>query len=189
MSFSASQVDVDSTGILLGAVLQSQFLADLLNAGLDFLDVASRVVSLAYDDVQVVLAMLLRVPDALLEDVLGLFDKLSVKINGVPIYAIRRIVLAEDVLRGLLVVLSHLCAMALAGLGQFVSGLAVAGLVGFVRLVEAVLPLGMFLTRQIAETVVFGLDFVGALMTVVGECWEVLLAAGTGVVRVMAGSN
>lgn len=44
-----SQVDIDPAGVFLGGVLQSQLATDLLNARLDFLDVARRVVALADD--------------------------------------------------------------------------------------------------------------------------------------------
>lgn len=46
-SCSTSEVDVDSAFILLGMVLESLFLADLLDARLDLLDVVDRVVTLA----------------------------------------------------------------------------------------------------------------------------------------------
>lgn len=46
-SCSTSKVDVDSAFIVLGMVLESLFLADLLDARLDLLNVVDRVVALA----------------------------------------------------------------------------------------------------------------------------------------------
>lgn len=45
----AGQVDVHPAGVLLSGILETQFAADLLNARLDLLDVACRVVALADD--------------------------------------------------------------------------------------------------------------------------------------------
>ena len=66
------QLDVHATFVVLSVVLQSEFAADLLNARLDLLHVVHGVVSLADDHVQVRLAVLLGVANALLEDLLGL---------------------------------------------------------------------------------------------------------------------
>lgn len=45
----AGQVHVDPTGVFLGGILQTEFLADLFDAWLDLLDVAGGVVALADD--------------------------------------------------------------------------------------------------------------------------------------------
>ena len=46
-----SQVDVDPAGVFLGGELEMEFLADLLDARLDLLDVTGRVVALSDDAV------------------------------------------------------------------------------------------------------------------------------------------
>lgn len=48
-SLAAGQVDVHTTGVLLGGVLETQFAANLLHARLDLLDMACGVVTLADD--------------------------------------------------------------------------------------------------------------------------------------------
>lgn len=45
----AGQIDVDPTGVLLGGILQAEFLADLFDARLDLLDMAGGMVTLADD--------------------------------------------------------------------------------------------------------------------------------------------
>lgn len=57
------------------------------------------------------------VSDALLEDILGFLNELTVQIDGVALNPPRCIVLAEDEVGGLLVVLLHHCAMSFALLG------------------------------------------------------------------------
>jgi hypothetical protein len=130
----ALEVDVDAAGVLLGRVLEAELLADALDAGLDLLDVVGRVVALADNDVQVRLAVLLGVADALLENVLGLLDKLAVQVNGIIGDAARRVVLPKDVVRRLLVVLVHLGRVPLALVAQLLGLGAVAALVGLVGL-------------------------------------------------------
>ena len=49
--WSATQVDVDSTRILLGRVLEAKFLAELLDTRLQFLNMVGGVISLADDAV------------------------------------------------------------------------------------------------------------------------------------------
>lgn len=110
----ALEVDVDAAGVVLGGVVQAQLAADLLDAGLDLLDVPRAVVALADDNVQVGLPAGAGVADARLQDVLGLLDKLPVQVDGVVGYAARRVVLAEDVLGRLLVVRLHLRRVPLA---------------------------------------------------------------------------
>lgn len=66
------QVNVHPPGIGFCTVLQAEFLADLLDAGFDLLDVAGGVVSFAYDDVEVGLVCLAGVTDSLFEDFFGL---------------------------------------------------------------------------------------------------------------------
>jgi hypothetical protein len=113
----ALQVDVDPAGILLGAILQAQLAAQLLDLGLELLDVVGRVVALADDGVQVLLAAGLILADPKLEDALGLLDELAVQVDGVGLDAAWGVVLAEDKVRRLPVVLVHLCVMTLALVG------------------------------------------------------------------------
>lgn len=47
----SGKIDVNSPRILLGGVLQPQFLADLLDTGFDLLNVIDRMISLSYDTV------------------------------------------------------------------------------------------------------------------------------------------
>lgn len=156
----ALEVDVHAAGVLLGRVLEAELPADLLDAGLDLLDVVGRVVALADDDVQVRLAVLLGVADALLEDVLGLLDELAVQVDGVVGDAALRVVLAEDVVRRLLVVLVHLGRVPLALVAQLLGPGAVALLVGLVGPVEAVISLLGLLASEVAQAIIFGLGIV-----------------------------
>jgi hypothetical protein len=110
----ASQVDIDAALVLLGGIVETQLLAQLLNPRLQLLDMASRVIPLADNDMQMRLAGGLGIADALLEDVLGLLDKLAVEVDGVLGDAAGRVVLAEDEFGGLLVVLGLLPLVALA---------------------------------------------------------------------------
>lgn len=143
----ALEVDVDPAGVLLGRVLQAELAAHLLDAGLDLLDVVDRVVPLAHDDMQVRLAVLLGVADALLEHVLGLLDELPVEVDRVVGHAARRVVLPEDVVRGLLVVLVHLGRVPLALVAQLLGLGAVAALVGLVGLSRRRILLAKFSGR------------------------------------------
>jgi len=99
------QININPALVVLSVVLQAQFPADSLDFGLDLLHMPDAVVSLSDDDVQVPLAGLLRVADALLEDLFGFFNELAVQVDGIRVYAADGVVFAEDVLRGLFVVL------------------------------------------------------------------------------------
>jgi hypothetical protein len=96
------------------------------------------VVSLADDDMQVGLPGGLGVADALLEDVLGFFDKLAVQVDGVLGDAARSVVLTKDELRGLLVVVCLFLLVALAFVRELLGSRAVATLIGLVSLYPAV---------------------------------------------------
>lgn len=72
------------------------------------------VVAFAHNHMKVSLAGALCVANPLLENFFCLFDELPVQINGVACDFSYGIVLAEDVLRGLFVVLVGLCSMFLA---------------------------------------------------------------------------
>lgn len=83
---------------------------------------------------QMPLPLRLRGRDALLQDLLGLLDVLPVQVDGVGVDAAGRVVLAEDVRRGLPVVGVCGGAVAFALFGELVGGRAVAGSVGGVGL-------------------------------------------------------
>jgi hypothetical protein len=87
---------------------------------------------------QPLLPALLRVLDALLQDPLGLLDELPVQVDGIGVDAAGCVVLAEDEVRGLLVVRFHLDGVLLALLGQLVGRRAIASLVCLVRLRKGV---------------------------------------------------
>jgi hypothetical protein len=103
----ALKIDVDPALVLLGLVLESQFTADLLDAGFDFLDVVARVISLADDDMKVVFASAAGGFDAFFEHVLCFLDEEAVQIDCVVLNAPICVVLAEDVVARLTVVLLH----------------------------------------------------------------------------------
>jgi hypothetical protein len=124
------QFDVHATFVVLGVVLQSKFAADLLHARLDLLHMVDGVVSLADDHVKMRLSVLLGVADALLEDLLGLFDKLAVQVDSVARDFAYGVVFAKDELGGLLVVLVGFGCVRLALLRQLFCLAAVAALVG-----------------------------------------------------------
>jgi hypothetical protein len=149
------QLDVHATFVVLSVVLQSEFAADLLNARLDLLHVVHGVVSLADDHVQVRLAVLLGVANALLEDLLGFFHKLAVQVDGVTVDFADGVVLAEDELGGLLVVLVGFGGVRLALLRQLFRPGAIAALVGLLRLRGEMLVLALLFTSEVAEAVVF----------------------------------
>lgn len=132
----ALEINKDSTFVLLGAVLQTQLAAYLLDARLDLLHVVSAVVALADNDVQMALVLLAGDFDALLKYVLCFFDEETVQVDCVAGDASFGIVLPEDKVAGLPVVLLHLLRVLFSFLRQLVGGGAVAGLVGLVRAVK-----------------------------------------------------
>jgi hypothetical protein len=154
---SGLQFDVHAPFVLLGVVLQSKFAADLLHARLNLLHMIDGVVSLADDHVEMRLSVLLGVADALLEDLLGLFDKLAVQVDSVAGDFSYSVVFAEDELRGLLVVLVGFGCVRLALLRQLFRLAAVAALVGMLRLRGEVLVLALLFTSKIAQAIVFAL--------------------------------
>ena len=100
---SLPQVDVDSALILLGIILQSQLPTNLLNLGLDLLHMPNTMIPFTHNNVQMPLPRLLRVSDALLQNLLRFLDELAVQVNGVRVYAADGVVFAENVLGGLFV--------------------------------------------------------------------------------------
>lgn len=171
---STSEVDIDSTFVVLGMVLEALLLADLLDTRLDLLDVIDRVIALAdnaasairdvritanmenYSHMQMVLAGTLCVLDSLFQNLFGLFHELTVKVNGIPIDSSYSIVLAEDEFGSLSVVVVCLLSMVLGLLRQIVSSTSVSTRVCLLRLGGIVLALAVFLARKISQSVVFG---------------------------------
>jgi len=173
-SSSTSEVDVDSTFVVLGMVLEALLLADLLNTRLDLLDMVDRVIALAdnaasnirdvhiaanledYSHMQMILAGTLCVLDSLFQNLFGLFHKLTVKVNCIPIDSSYSIVLTEDVLGCLSVVVVCLLSMVLCLLRQVVSSTSISTRVCLLRLGGIVLALAVFLARKISQSVVLG---------------------------------
>ena len=169
------QLDVHATFVVLSVVLQAEFAADLLDARLDLLHVVRGVVSLADDHVEVRLAVLLGVADALLEDLLGFFDELAVQVDSITVDFADGVVFAEDELGGLLVVLVGFGCVRLALLRQLFRPGAVAALVGLLRLRGKMLVLALLFTSKVAEAVVF---LLGITAGSVVEGWRALLVVG-----------
>jgi hypothetical protein len=147
----------------------------LFNAGLYLLDMVYGVVSFAYNaalrisnslagygahweysHMQMRLSILLRVFNPLLQDLLRLLHKLSMKINSITIHSPNSIVLPKYIVGGLLVVLIHLRRMLFPFLGQLMCEPAIPILVGLVRAIEAGAAFRGFTTREVAEAVVLG---------------------------------
>lgn len=185
------QVDIHASGVGFGRVLQAEFLADLFDFRLYFLDVVGGVVAFAYYAVgvegvgvsvlccmvdvvwygnlsfaafyfrrrmdcrkwrgemcqgvragetnihmQMRLSGTLRISNPLLQDPFRLLHILSMQIDRVAIDSPDGIVFTENVIRGLLIVRVHHCAVAFAFFGELVRGRAVAALVGLLGLLE-----------------------------------------------------
>ena len=171
---STSEVDIDSTFVVLGMVLEALLLADLLDTRLDLLDVIDRVIALSdnaasairyvrvtanlenYSHMQMVLAGTLCVLDSLFQNLFGLFNELAVKVNGIAVDSSYSIILAEDEFGSLSVVVVCLLSMVLGLLRQVVSSTSVSTRVCLLRLGGIVLALAVFLARKISQSVVFG---------------------------------
>jgi hypothetical protein len=165
---STSEVDVHSTFVLLGMVLEALLLADLLNTRFDLLNMVDRVIALAdnaastirdvqilanmeeYLHMQVGLAGTLCVLDSLFQNLFGLFNELTVKIDSITIDSAYSIVLAEDELGSLSVVVVCLLSMFLGLLREIVSSTSISTRVCFLRLGRVVLALAVFLSRKVS---------------------------------------
>jgi len=153
---STSEVDVHSTFVLLGVVLKALLLADLLNTRFDLLNMVDRMIALADNDMQVGLAGTLCVLDSLFQNLFGLFNELTVKIDGITIDSAYSIVLAEDELGSLSVVVVCLLSMFLGLLREIVSSTSISTRVCFLRFGREVLALAVFLSRKVSQSVVLG---------------------------------
>jgi len=105
---------------------------------------------------QMVLAGTLCVLDSLFQNLFGLFNELTVKVNGIPIDSSYSIVLAEDEFGSLSVVVVCLLSMVLCLLRQVVSSTSISTRVCLLRLGGIVLALAVFLARKISQSVVLG---------------------------------
>jgi len=117
------------------------------------------------------LTILLGVPNALLEDFLGLFDELAVQVDGVTVDFAHGVVFAEDELGGLLVVFVGFGSMRLALLRQLMRLAAVAALVGLLGTRGERLVLALLFTSKVAEAVILAL---GITRRTVVEGWRAL---------------
>lgn len=162
-----AEIDINAPLILFSMILQAQFATDLLDARLDLLHMADTMIPAADNHMKMRLAVRLGVADALLEDVLGLLDKLAVQVDRVGRHAPVGVVLAEDKLRRLLVVLFHLGPVPFAFLGERVRRRPIALLVRLLRLGQRRRPLPGLFAREVAQSVVF---LFGGLRLIVVEC-------------------
>jgi hypothetical protein len=115
------------------------------------------VIALADNDMQMRLAGGLCVPYPLLEYLLGLLNKLTMKIDCVTSDFADGVVLAKDELGGLLVVLVGFGLVTLALLTELVCAGAIPFFIRFARLGGKVLVLALLLAGQVAQAVVLAL--------------------------------
>lgn len=146
------------------------------------------MITLPYNDMQMVLTLLLRIPDALLENLLRFLHILPVQVYCVAGNFTDGIVLPEDELGGLAVEVVGGGGVLLGLLGEVVGGAAVAGLVRLLCFRGEVLVLALFLPGLVAEALVFcfgggggavveGWEWVVLVGAVVEEWWERTSAA------------
>ena len=154
LRMSSLQVDIHAPFIVLGAVLQTQFLTNLLDARLDLLDVIGAVIALADNDVEVRLSRLLRVPDALLEDLFRFLHVLAVQVDRVARDLAHRVVFAEDELGGLFVQRVGFRRVFLALLAHTVRFGAITTVICLSRFRRIVLMLALFFTSEVPESVI-----------------------------------
>lgn len=129
------------------------------------------VVAFADNNVQVGLALLTSISDALLQNLFRLFHILTMEIDRVCCDLANGIVLAEDELGCLFVVSVSLRSMLLALLAQAVRLSTIASRVGLLRLCSKVLALTLLLTSEISKAIVLALCVGGR--TVVESCKSV----------------
>lgn len=118
------------------------------------------------------LVVLLGISYSRLQDILGFLHELTMEINCIVWNSAIRIVFAKYKVRGLLVVLLHLCTMGFAFLRQVVGGSPISALVGLTRLfprseldadmrtcitysVKTSASFPALLSRKVAQAVVF----------------------------------
>lgn len=177
------QINIDPPLILLGPEIQPKLPTNLLNPRLQLLHMINRVVPPPNNNPQMRRSPRPLGTDPLLEDPLRLLDELPVEVDAVGVHAARRVVLAEDEVRGLPVVVVHLRGVGLSLVGEGLCASAVAGGVGgsglgaatlvwlslcpggaglgwravtYAR--EAVIALVGLFPRKVPEAVIFALD-------------------------------
>jgi hypothetical protein len=156
-SSALSQININPSLVLLGVILQSQFPTDLLDFGFDLLHMPNTMIPLADDNVQMPLACLLGVADALLQNLLCFFDELPVQVDGVGVDAADGVVFAENVLGRLFVEGVGFGGVGFTLDGEVVGGAAVAALVGLLGARGEGLVLRLFVAGGVAKAVVFAL--------------------------------
>ena len=160
----ARQVDVDSSLILLGMLLEAQLLAQLLHPRLNLLYVASGVIAFAYDDMEMRLAGLFRVSYPLLQDLLRLLYKLPVEVDSVTFNPTKSVVLPENELGSLLVVVVCRCRMLLAQLAHLMCFRAVTALVGVPSFGGEVMMLALLFASQVPKAIILSFSVVAVAM-------------------------
>lgn len=115
------------------------------------------MVALAHNHMQVSLARRLSISYPLLQDLLRLLHELSMQIDSVAGHLSNSIVLAEDVLRSLLVVVVGFGFVLLALLAKLVRAGPIALLICFARFGSIVLVLALLLAGEVAEAIVLAL--------------------------------
>lgn len=135
---------------MLRVVLKTQFLTHLLHAGFDLLNMVRTVIAFSNDHVKMVLSRLLRIAYPLLEYLFSFLHVLTVQVDRIAVDLAHRIVLAEDVLRGLLVISVGLGGVLLALFTHAVRLGAVARLVCLACFRSEVLMLSLLFTREVA---------------------------------------
>lgn len=101
------QIDIHPPLILLRRILQPQLATNLLHLRLNLLNMINTMVPLPHNHMQMILSLLLRISDPLLQYPFCFFYELPVEINGVVCDAAGRVVFAEYVVGGLVVVGVH----------------------------------------------------------------------------------
>lgn len=164
----SAKINVHPTLILLSSVLQPKLLTDLFNPWLDLLDVSRAVVTLANDHMQVRLSLLTSISNPLLQDLLCLFDILTVEVNGICRDLTNSVVFSEDEFGSLLVEGIGLCGVLLALFAQSMRLCAIAARVCCLRLRREMLTLTLLLASCISQAIVFSLR--AGRWTVVESC-------------------
>ena len=166
------QIHIYPPLIRLRMILQPQLPTHLFHPGLDLLHMPRTMISHPHNNMQMRLPRTPCVLYPLLKNILRFLDELPMQIDCVGWDAPLSVVLAEYEFRGLFVVLLHACAVVFAFLREGVRGSAVALCIGLLGAVEGGAAFASFLSRQIAQAVVF---LFGGLGLVVVEGWWVRL--------------
>ena len=101
------QINLDPPLVRLGLLAQPHLPTKLFDRRLNLLDMPWTVVPLPYDDMQYRLMLILHFLEALPQDALGFVHELPVEIDLVAPDPVRRVVLEQNIVRGLLVRVAH----------------------------------------------------------------------------------